>query len=736
MAGPRRPRPPDARRSTPPPLRRGWRGAGGAAALTVAIGTWWWVAGTARSGAVVVVSIDTLRADRLPVYGYTKGRTPAIDAFARDAILFEKAYAHAPQTLPSHASMLTGRLPFEHKVRDNLGFALAEGQTTLASVFRAAGYRTGGFVSSYVIRPETGLGQGFDVYNAEFSPTSVERSVGQVQRPGLDTLAAAERWLDTLADDRFLLFFHIYEPHKPYAPPARHAGGDPYDGEVAFSDEIVGALLSSLKRRGWYDNAVIVVTADHGEGLDDHGEEEHGLFLYNTTIHVPWLVKLPGARGGGRRIADAVQHIDLVPTLARLAGLSVPTDLRGRDLSPALARGAPIEPQGIYVEALYTRYHFGWSELFALIDDRYKFIRAPKAELYDLARDPGERTNLIEDRPQASAALRSGLEALVAGKDLDAPSAVSDEDRQRLAALGYVGTHAPSAAAASGEPLPDPKDKASILARYRRAVDLIGRRQLDAGVALLEEILREDRDMTDVWAQYAGVLIKIGRLRRAFDAYREVIRLRPDEPTGLLGASSVLVGLGRLDEARAHAELAVKEAPAAAHQALANIALTERQFDEALRQADLAAKADPTLPLPVFVRGMIEYNQGRYQQALPFLLQARERAATRAMQMSDLHFFIADSLAQLDRYDEAERYFIEELRLYPHNTRAWSRLAVLYQSMDRPARAERAIADMLTASPTPQAYAAAANLWRMFGQPARSAAVREAARAKFGGGGS
>jgi arylsulfatase A-like enzyme/Flp pilus assembly protein TadD len=682
---------------------------------------------------VVLVSIDTLRADRLPVYGYARGRTPALDAFARDAVIFERAFAQAPQTLPSHASMFTGTLPFEHKVRDNLGFTLAEGTPTLASLFRAAGYRTGGFVSAYVLRSETGIAQGFEVYNAEFPRASAERSPGQVQRGGLETLAAAERWLDSLADDRFFLFFHIYEPHKPYAPPAQYERMDPYDGEVAFSDEIVGRLLDSLKRRGWYTDATVIVTADHGEGLGDHGEEEHGLFLYDETIRVPWLIKLPDARASGGRIPDPVQHVDLVPTIAGLAGLPVPDGLGGRDLSPALDGSGRIEPRGIYAEALYPRYHFGWSELFALRDERYKFIKAPRPELYDLARDPQERTNLYAERAQAAGALQAGLDALLAGRGVDSPSAVSDEDRERLAALGYVGTGANPRAAGAGDRLPDPKDKAPILAKYRRAVNLIGSRQLAQGAATLREILREDPDMTDVWAQYAAVLNRMGRVRDALEAYREVIRLRPDEPTGPLGAASMLVNLGRLDEARAHAELAVRTSPAAAHQALANIALNRRDYDEALKQADLAAGADPTLPLPALVRGTIEHDAGRYQAALPYLMQARARFAQRTLQASDLHFLIGDSLARLERYKEAEPFFLEEVRLYPGNTRARAGLAMLYQATERPAEAERAIEDMLRFSPTPSSYATAAKLWEMFGQPSRAGTVRREARIRFRG---
>jgi tetratricopeptide (TPR) repeat protein len=237
--------------------------------------------------------------------------------------------------------------------------------------------------------------------------------------------------------------------------------------------------------------------------------------------------------------------------------------------------------------------------------------------------------------------------------------------------------------------------------------------------------------MTDVWSQQAAVLTRLGRHEEAFRAYQQVIRLNPEEPSGALGAASALVSLGRLDDAGAHARLAVARAPAAAHQALANIAVTQRRFDVALREAELAQKADPTLPLPAFIRGLIAYNQERFADALPHFMEAREGYAKRALQTADLHFFIGDSLARMDRYREAEPFLREEIRLYPNNVRARAGLAMLCQAMGRPGDAARAIDELLAVSPSPAAYATAARLWRMFGEPQRAAAVESAARQKF-----
>ena len=712
---------------------RTWRTRLAAAVLlfAAAAGVWWKHAASRGPHAFILISIDTLRADRLPAYGYAAGQTPRLTAFARESILFERAFAHAPQTLPSHASMFTGQLPFEHKVRDNLGFTLAPGAATMASMFQAGGFATGGFVSAYVLRPQTGVSQGFQKYDATLPPSAADRSPAEILRAGLDTLAATATWLRTVPDDRVFLFFHIYEPHAPYVPPAQFTQPDKYDGEVAFSDDIVGRLFDALRERGWYDSATIVVTSDHGEGLGDHQEREHGLFLYNETIRVPLLVRLPGARYGGTRSAEPVQHIDLLPTLAALAGLPPPAHLRGRNLEPLFGSRGTIPAQGLYAEAMYPRYHFGWSDLALLTDGRYKFIKAPRPELYDLDRDPGERTNIIGDRGNAAAALQSGLASILSTRGVDAPSSVSAEDRSRLAALGYVGGQAPRLTGPS-ESLPDPKDKVGVLLMYREAVTLVGSGNVDEGLALLRKVLADSPDMIDVWLHAAGANVRLGRLADAYQAYREVIRRKPDESGALLGASAVLVAMNRSAEAKTYAELAIPHAPAAAHQALAILAVTERRAEDALEHADLAAKADPGLPLPAFVRGVLAHRAQRFSEAVPLLLQARDGYATRTSQPSDLNYFIGDSLARLERYRDAEPFFKEELRLYPQNVKAAAGLAMLYQVTGRPKDADGMIQAMLRTSPNPEAYARAAELYQMFGQPGRAAAVRAQARERFG----
>lgn len=715
--------------------------AAAAGALVVKVRPWIALRSAGVAGPLVLVSIDTLRADHLPAYGYRKVETPALDGLAAEGVLFERAYAHSPQTLPSHVSILSGRLPFEHGVRDNIGFSVKTNERLLAERLRELGYRTGGFVSAYVMRQETGLDRGFDRYDSRLPVSSPELSFGRVQRDGAQTLDLAERWVDEQPDGRFFLFVHLYEPHTPYAPPERYARYAPYDGEIAYADELVGRLVAFLKTRGLYDRSLIIVLSDHGEGLGDHGELEHGVFLYNETTRVPLVVRMPGGRGGGRRVASVVQHIDLVPTLLDLLGVSVPQDLRGRSLVPLLRgdAGAALPEQGVYAEALYSRYHFGWSELYSLTDARYRFIRAPRAELYDLQEDPGEQRNLASERRSTSSAMRSALDRLLAGRAIDAPARASSEERERLQALGYVGTHADLAPATSGDTLPDPKDKTSTLRAYRQALNLASERRFLEAAAAFRRILDENPAMKDVWHQLANVWLRAGANENALDAYRRLIELDPSDPLPLLGAAGVYLKLRRLDDATRHAEAAAAAAGADdrrtranAYELLMKIALRRRDREAARRYAGKAQETDPTLPLSVYVQGRLAHQEARYAEALGYFREAARRLEGRTLTLTELHFYLGDTLARLGRSAEAEREFLAEIDLFPQETQARAGLAMLYWSAGRDQDAARVIDELVRAVPTREGYDLGVRLWTMFGERERARALDAQARRMLG----
>jgi arylsulfatase A-like enzyme/Tfp pilus assembly protein PilF len=701
-----------------------------------AVGGWRYArASSPVSGPIIVISVDTLRADHLPAYGYAGVKTPAIDALAADGVVFERAYSHAPQTLPAHASLLSGRLPFETGVRDNVGFTIRESERLLPQMLRERGFTTGGVVSAYVLRKETGIARGFDFFDGEMPASSPELSIGQVQRDGAESVAIAERWLQSIGTSRAFLFLHLYEPHKPYAPPSRFAQYVPYDGEIAYTDELVGRVVRYLKSHQLYDRSTIVLLSDHGEGLGDHGEQEHGLFVYDEAIHVPLIIKQESNVGAGRRVAELVQHVDLVPTILDLVKAPGSAGFRGRSLKPVLEGTGRLGETSVYSEALYARYHFGWSELTALTDDRYRYIRAPREELYDLQRDAGERTNIAGERPQARQALRGALDKIAAGAKIQAPGEVPAEARERLQALGYVGAQS-EPAAGDGDTLPDPKDKREILERYRAAVDCASQRNWPQAIALLQQILRDEPEMADVWSQLAVFATRIDRHDLAVDAYKHFIELRPSEPTAYIGAAAALLKLRKLDEAREHATLAAEVAApadrrsrASAHEMLAKIALARHDPEAARAEATLARKADPTLPLPLYIEGRLLYDQGKYAEALPLFTQAiAELKKSGSLQITELHFYTADTLGRLERYAEAEAEFAAELKYFPHNTRARGGLAMLYQASGNPDAAAQTVTDMLRATPTPESYALAARLYAMFGDRERADATRAEAR--------
>ena len=690
------------------------------------------------SGPIILISIDTLRADRLPAYGYEGVATPAIDRLAAEGVLFERAYSHSPQTLPAHASMFTGKLPVDHGVRDNLGFALGADQPLLPDLLAPLGYRSAAFVSSYVLRKEVGLARGFETYDDRLPAASPEMSIAQVQRDGAESLEAAEDWLDTSADTRFFLFLHLYEPHTPYEPPERFARYDPYDGEIAYADEITGRLLDSLRTRGLYDDALIILLSDHGEGLGDHGELEHGIFLYDETIRVPLIMKLPGSREAGRRVAAPVQHVDLLPTLLDLTGAAPVTDSAGKSLRPLLdGEGAAWPERQFYAEALYPRYHFGWSELYALTTGQFRYIQAPREELYDLIADPAERDNLALQRGRTVRDLRAGLDAVRGDGALQSPAAVSDDVLQRLRSLGYLGGGGAVDPETPPEALPDPKDKVTVLAEYRRAVDLASRGELAQAMTLMEEILAGNPEMADVWLQLGNLQSRTGRLDAAAESYREAVTLNPTDSASLLAVAQAELRRRALDEAWEHGRLAADAAPTAdrrarAHELLVRIALARRDRPAAREHAALARDADPTLPLPLFVQARTLHEDGRYAEALPILQQTLDELGARTMMLPELHYLLGDTLARLDRPAEAEAHFREELRVTPQDTRARSGLAMLYASQGESEAASRMIAELLEAVPTPEGYEVAAELWDLFGARRRAAAVRAEAAQRFG----
>ena len=356
-----------------------------------------------RVSPVILISIDTLRADHLPQYGYGAVETPNIDALARDGVVFEHAWSHCPMTLPSHVSMLTGELPTTHGVRNNLGFRYEPAKhQSISQRLQRAGYATGAAVSAYVLRGETGLRDAFQWYDDAIDASPGAR-FRDYQRSGFTTTSLAKRWIDSIGTKPFFLFLHLYEPHVPYEPPEpfRSRYANAYDGEIATADAIVGDLIRHLKQRSLYDNAIIVLTSDHGEGLGDHGEAQHSILLYTETIRVPLIVKLPHREKGGTRSATPAALSDIAPTIASLVHLE-PVKTDGVDLFGELP-----ESRLIYAETVYPYVQLGWSNLSAIINGPLHYIQGPRSELYDAVTDPYERIDVIAGHRRDAALFRA-----------------------------------------------------------------------------------------------------------------------------------------------------------------------------------------------------------------------------------------------------------------------------------------------------------------------------------------
>ena len=466
---------------------------------------------------VVLISIDTLRADHLSAYGYRGVETPALDSLRRDSMLFENAYCQVPLTLPSHATILTGLLPFQHGVRDNIGFRLSPEHATLASMLAPRGYACGAAVSSFALRHDRGLSAGFDFYDDSFGRGSLD------ERPGEQTEMRLERWIESVSGRPFFAFLHLYEPHAPYSPPepfrSRYATS-PYDGEIAAADAAVGRLLEFLKRRRLYDRAVVVFLSDHGEGLDDHGEAEHGVFLYREAIRVPFFFKMPGARTSPSTFPSPVGLVDVVPTVLAAAGVAAPPGLAGVNVFADSRE--PRASRRIYAETLYPRLALGWSDLASLVDARFQYIEAPRPELYDLVSDPVERADLSASRPAEFRRLRLALEKMPHVSSVSGRAA--PQELEKLGSLGYISI---ARGSASG-PLPDPKDKIATLKKFKRLFELFYARRDGETIAQAREIVSEEPAILSAWRMMANVEERRGNLPAAARALQKGLAAAPD----------------------------------------------------------------------------------------------------------------------------------------------------------------------------------------------------------------
>lgn len=668
---------------------------------------------TYPGASVVLISIDTLRADRLALYGYREGRTPNLDAFGGESFVFDDVISHVPLTLPAHASIFTGLLPPRHEVRDNIGFALDDTHKTLAERFKAAGFATYGAVSAYVLRSQTGISRGFDRYDDALVLDASSESLGSLQRDGAVAVASLLSFVESRPDARFFAFLHLYEPHSPWSPPPSHRDlKNTYDGEVAYADELVGRFLEGLRARGLEGKTIVALTSDHGEGLGDHGEQEHGLFLYREAVHVPLVIRLPDGGGRGHRLRGPIAQVDIAPTLLDLAGL--PSDsMDGSSLRGAMTAGS-AEGRTVYSETLYPRFHFGWSDLYAATDARFSFISAPRPELFDVQKDPGQRENLASVRPQAVSSMEAWLARIK--NDPKAPSAVDAQTRERLAALGYIGS-SPAPSAAGGR-LADPKDKIAAYEDLRRGLALRAQGRHADAVLRLREVTGENPGMADGWEALGLSLLALGQDKAGIAALERVVKIDPLRAEPHMALAKLLALAGRMKEASTHAEIASRTEPGKSFEILAQIMMDNKREAEALTFARRSVAADPERSMSLFILGTVARQRARCEEALGYFekaIAATERAQGSVVR--SLHFQTGDCLARLGREKEGEAEFLAELRVLPRSIEGRVALATLYRSQGRDREARKVLEDLVSGDPsaTAEAYWAIVRTFTVLG---------------------
>jgi len=544
---------------------------------------------------VLLVTLDTTRADRLGCYGHGRARTPNLDGRASAGVRFENVTSQVPLTTPSHASILTGTYPLYHQVHNNGSYALPAEVTTLAEILKGRGFETAAFVGSFTVDSRLGLDQGFDVYDDDlaegqaFKPLNAERKAEKVY-------AAFRRWIDGGIKTPFFCWVHFYDPHLPYEPPAPYSvdfADSPYDGEISYMDHYVGQVLAALREKNLLAKTLIVLAGDHGEAFGEKVESGHGVFLYDGTLKVPLIFEAEGHLPKGTVIKSRVRLIDIVPSVLDLLGLPIPGEIQGTSLLPYIA-GREKSDLSSYLETYFPRENYGWSELVGLVDGDWKYIKAPKPELYNLKADPQETQNVFGREARNAELLRQRLTEITVRYSSGLPASkreLTSEEREKLRSLGYVDQ---TAGAPSG-PLPDPKDMVGELrmsqeaetlemegrlddaARaYGQILDLNPRspvnyvnlalveakmNEFDEAVRILERGISALPGSLTLLSRLAHTYMVMGRLQKSLDAWQAVLVMDPEYFDGLLASGWILDIMGKKEEARGFFEKALAVEP-------------------------------------------------------------------------------------------------------------------------------------------------------------------------------
>jgi arylsulfatase A-like enzyme/predicted Zn-dependent protease len=653
---------------------------------------------------VILVTLDTTRADRIGCYGFSRIETPTLDALAARGVKFENCMSQTPLTLPSHSTLFTGTLPLFHGVRDNGGFILPQELTTMAEVFKADGYSTAAFIGAYVLDSKWGLNQGFDYYFDRFDLSKFEKiSLGSVQRPANEVLDEALKWLGQNKDKKFFAWIHLYDPHTPYEPPSPFAEKyekNPYLGEIAFADSQLARLGPFLEQDGLRQSTFLVIAGDHGESLGEHRESTHGFFIYQESLHVPLIFVTPFPALQGRSAPALVSLVDVMPTVLEMAGLPVPPQVQGESLVPFLFHPENNPDRYAYSETYYPRYHYGWSELKSYQNLKYKLIIAPQKELYDLTTDADEMRDLASAETDVLARLDSAAEDFIARRSQNAHQIdfrkIDPETREKLAALGYIGSFTDSKKL-EGKPLANPKEKILVFNELSRAREMGMNGQVDEAVGVIRGIIATDPDIGDAYFSIGNIYFKARRFKEAIPYFEEALARKPDDSFCVMNIANSYVNMGKPGDGESFVIDYLKKgfSDPQLYFLLGTLTFLQKKYDDALKyydeclsyNSDLAA-AHNAMAAIYIVRDDLPSAEKHIASALAI-----------DPKLSNLNYNRAELLEKQGRLQEAADAYRVELENSPKHFKASFNLSRLCREMGQPAEEEKYLRLTMDISP-------------------------------------
>ena len=646
---------------------------------------------------VLLVTIDTLRADHVGCYGYKRVATPALDGLAATGVRFEHAYAQAPITLPSHAVILTGTYPMFNRVRDFTSAGLPDDIPTLAEILHRHGYATAAFVSSFALSSMWGLNRGFELYDDDLGvSTRGRKDLMLVERRGDRTVDRLLDWLGSPARTPFFVWLHLYDPHSPYRPPEpyrRQYASHPYDGEIAFDDAQLGRVFARLRALNLYDNTLIVVLSDHGESLGEHGEGEHGFFIYNATLRIPLITKFPQAGPAGRVIAQPVATVDLAPTIAQVCRIS-PEQTRsfqGRSLLGTLGTPPSEQSAAVYAESYYPRDSFGWHELRAVLTAQNAYIDAPRPELYDLAHDPAETVNLIAKNPSLAAALREHLadfETRFTGGEVSAQgSRLDPETLEKLKSLGYLSYKAETGGPVANADRADPKDKIGTLNRILRAADLTRAGKNAEADALLAALEPLEPHLYVLPFQKGENDLAWGKPQQAIAEFQKALARNSAFDQAALGLGRAYFSVGEDGQAATAFDLALRLNPRnfLARAALAKVHWRLNQLPQAEAELEKVTSAHPEFSEGHADYGIILAKLRKYPQAVTEI----ERSIKSGYEDATAFNYLGVAYAETGSPDKAMPAYQRAVALNPRYAAAYLNLALQFRRRRQPTQARQ-----------------------------------------------